>query len=249
MNFTRLLSLALLYSITVSLSATADDHESKFAADRIKLEEQIIAILYKKDVALPPAEEGGRRQIETFFADVPTDGRLLTERTAVFEGCVLVVRIMDHTPGEDIGGWWQSDERTNLAFIVTEPSLVEIDTRSYAELGRPWGSVSFDWKPEIEQRLQPMRRLASDILDEAITLYPSDLATRLPWLAKRYREELTDKIFLEAGSYTYHVGGAEIAAPSVFSPMMYLIKKELAASFVDLIHQYQTNYCGDLVDA
>lgn len=239
----RWFTALLLLGTTHVASAVAGDPSP--AAVRPVFEEQIAAILSERTAVLPPLAAGGEVRIEKVPLDAPTDGTVFTETTAFFEGCVLVVRLVHFRPIGGQTGWRQIETRVDLSLIETAPELVTTrPPSSHPQFGPMGGSVRYQWRPEVQRRMKALQRLASAILDDAMAKFPSDVETRLTWIAKRHDEELVDKIYLNAGERTYFVNGEVISGPLLLSPL-FSIEGEQAATFVNLVHRYQSNYCGE----
>jgi hypothetical protein len=236
---------ASLLLVAVAYAVPAVAQHSPAAESRRVLEEQIAAILSSKTVRLPALEAGGEARFETLPLTSPTSDRVLDETTAFFEKCVLVVRLVQHHPLD----WRQMDTRLDISLIVAEPERVKIRPRSvHPQLGPMGGSIIYRWRPEVERRMKVLQRQAREILDEAMERFPADVETRLAWIAARHDKELVDKIYLDAGRRVYYDNGVEISEPESWSPMFHL-EGERAATFVELVHRYQTSYCGERLSA
>lgn len=241
---------AALLFLCAAHFASAVAGEAPLATDRQVLEGQIAAILSEKTVELPALEQGGAMRTERLPLTAPTDGKVLDETTAFFEECVLVVRRVLHRP---IGGetsWRKMDMRLNLSLIEAQPERVRIrpPTKSQAQFGTIKGSVIYQWRPEVERRMEVLSQLAGSILEEAVARYPSDVATRLTWIAAQHEKKLVDKIYLDAGERLYYGNGTEISRPLSLSPI-FLLEGQPATMFVELMHRYQESYCGERASA
>lgn len=213
-------------------------------AVRPALEKQIAAILSEKTGLVPNLGTDGEVGVRKTPLDAPTDGTVLTETTASFEGCVLVVRLVASHPPAEQTGWRQMETRLDLSLIQTAPELVETRAPSnHPKFGPTGGSVTYRWQPEVERRMRALQRQAKEILKDAMLRFPSDVEARLTWIASRHDEELVDKIYENAGKRTYYVNGEVISAPLPLSPR-FSIEGEQAATFVNVVHRYQSNYCG-----
>lgn len=239
----RWFAVLLLLCAAHGTSAVAGDTPP--AGDRRVLEGQISAILSSKTVVFPPLEPGGEVRTEVLPQASPTDGTVLSETSAFFEGCVLVVRLVHPRPIGGQMGWRQMDSRLDLSLIETDPKFVRIRPPSnQAPFGPRPSTVTYRWQADVEGRMEALQRLANDILEEAMARFPSDVATRLTWIAARHEEELVDKIYLNAGERTYYANGQEVSGPLSFLPI-YLLDGQRAVLFVELMHRYQTGYCGE----
>ncbi|HEV7275020.1 MAG TPA: hypothetical protein VGN80_01910 [Devosiaceae bacterium] len=96
--------------------------------------------------------------------------------------------------------------------------------------------------------MRVLQRLARDILDEAYAKFPSDVATRLTWIAAQHEEQLVDKIYLDAGERTHYGNGTAISSPMLLSPR-FLLEGQQAERFVELMYRYQESYCGERASA
>lgn len=231
-------SAFVLFGAVHIASAAAGD-----AASRGALEGQIAALLSYKTVVLPSLEEGGELRTESLPLAAATSGRVLTETTAFFEGCVLVVRLAKLVVSTEETAWRQRDKRLDLSLVETAPQVVEVKPPDATTLGLVGGSVTYQWRAGVGQRMESLRRLANDILDDAIARFPSDVATRLTWISDRYDEGLVDKVYLNAGVRTYYVNGEEITGPLLESPR-FSLEGEQATAFVELVHRWQLSYCS-----
>ncbi len=98
MRFRWFTALVLL-GMTLVVSAVVGDPLP--VAVRPALEKQIAAILSEKTGLVPNLGTDGEVGVRKTPLDAPTDGTVLTETTASFEGCVLVVRLV----ASDVAPW------------------------------------------------------------------------------------------------------------------------------------------------
>lgn len=234
--------LAIPLLLTLHSVAAVADETRPDGAQHV-LAQQITALLSHKTVALPAFEPGGEPRSEVVPLASP-DGRPLNETTASFEGCVLVVRFRHLIPVPAPAGARQIDDRVDISLIDTAPESIEIISPS--DTGQPHmpGTVKYEWRPDVQRRMEKLQRLAEEIEEEAVTKFPAEVETRLRWIAGQYEEKLTDKIYLNSGQRTYFANGAEISEPLPWSPRFQL-EGEHAAAFVELLHRYQASYCGE----
>lgn len=228
-----------------ALFSTAQELGYPLHLDRKDLEKRISGILHKSSfvffVKRPgPKEESFRTA--SFFGDaLPTsEGKLISEWTADFEGCVLVQYL---TRSEVL----VQEERTDLSYPLTEPAAVRVQPPppEYESLGGT--SIAFPYEGSISRRLKRMYDLASDILDKAYVLFPDDVPSRLVWLSQKYESDLSDKIYLNAGEIIYHEDGVIIASPGLDGLLgrhRFHIHPDDASEFAELIHRYRSAYCA-----
>ena len=198
-------------------------------------------MLENRTVVLGVGEEGGNStapNTETTFGQAPPGGRLISEQTVTVTGCVLDETLQRFTDGSVF------DVKTDLSYLDTAPDSVRLAPPStnadYASLG---ATVSFQYLPDISERLMRVSDEASDLMDQAMSEFPRDIPARLRWLRDNYQSKLTDKIYLGAARITTGDGVTIVSPPYNFLWRTFYVAPQNAHKLADAIIKFAKTYC------
>lgn len=165
-----------------------------------------------------------------------TGGRLVSETTVGFEGCVLVERF--RRPAGIV-----HEKRINIGFLNTSPPQVE--TSPVPNNRDPEGIiVSVSFRRDVSERLRKLNVQAGEISDQGYEQFPQDVPARLDWLSQQYDEKLRDKIYFRAGE-TSHQNGLSVTSPFSGDPYRFHPAREKAEFFIYLLDYYKESFCHD----
>lgn len=231
--------------------------------NRKETEQELADMLYSKRVVFPPEDpEKLRAAIEnrelktyTFYSDIKTAGRIVSETTVNFEGCVMVQRLrrprLVVSNRETFSVWFLIEDRINVGFLNTYPPQIVTRPRTGGSASPENGGsaspevwINVPFRGDIADRLNKLNRQERTIRDEGYMLFPDDVPARLSWFSREYDTKLTDKIYLQAGETTYFEGGVSITTPVSYD-LLFSLPRSKSEHFIYLLHYYTENFCDE----
>lgn len=235
----------LLLALAIWLCGNSMSRAEEAPSSRAELESRIGELISSTAILMENSEPAPKDPNADWRPYIPTtvfesegfEGPFISQTTVEFEGCIVVSKLRRSLPVRD--------ERIDLTYLETEPSLAEIGAPSegYEGLGT---SVLLPLLPDIARELDKVRTEASDIRQRAYDMYPSDVASRLIWIREQHDQFLND-IYKNAGEVNYHEGAVEIAGPAItngtFGEWRFYVDPGHGKEFALLVHQYRTTFC------
>lgn len=175
-------------------------------------------------------------------------GRVVSKYSAFFEGCVLVTRLDRLSRGCPAIGFWQLDRRIDLGFLSTHPADVRMWTpEGKQRLSPATTALTYEFSGGARARLRKVDQQYRKIVDQEYARIPEGGDTRMRVLGRRFRQELEDKIYENAGKITYWCSGFDTQGPfQSGGDYRARVPSNSAQELVDLMYVYSARYCGRL---
>ncbi|WP_346894069.1 hypothetical protein [uncultured Roseibium sp.] len=163
---------------------------------------------------------------------------------ATFEGCVLVQRLNYDENQQKFRGYNYIEKKSDVRLLETDLCKVRAENADKERYtNEEQISVIYQPRPEYLQRLLKLEAMDYQIANEETKAFPEDVAARLNSIARRQKDELQDKIYLNAGTGTYFNGGIWTFSPETISILTVSLGRE--DELMELMDAYGRLYCGD----
>ncbi|WP_417676672.1 hypothetical protein [Roseibium sp.] len=163
---------------------------------------------------------------------------------ATFEGCVLVQRLNYDEHQQKFRGYNYIEKKSDVRLLETDLCKVRAENADKERYTRGQQiSVIYQPRPEYLQRLLILEARDYQIANEETKAFPEDITARLNSIARRQKNELQDKIYLNAGTGTYFNDGIWTFSPETISILTVPLGRE--DELMDLMDAYGRLHCGD----
>ncbi|WP_346909308.1 hypothetical protein [uncultured Roseibium sp.] len=191
------------------------------------------------------AQDISREDLEHRLSDLLSRGENDgVSHSATLEGCVLVQRFNYDESQQKFRGYNYIEKKVDVRLLETNLCKVREENADKERFTRgDQIAVVYKPRPEYLQRLLKLESMDYRIGTEETKAFPEDVSARLKSIAQRQKDELQDKIYLNAGTGTYFSDGTWTFSPESIHILTVLLGQE--DELMERMDTYGRLYCSD----
>ena len=163
------------------------------------------------------------------------DGQLVLHIRARFEGCLLRIT-REKKAGACANGASFGKTEVLLDIRVLKTSQAKARISDFG--GTPVGSLEYRYWWLYDRGLRRASLTASDILDKANEIFPTDVPARLRYLKQHYADHIAPELYARSKSTTTYCSGLELESPLSSSLFLFYMAPENMEGFRTLLPDY-----------
>lgn len=191
------------------------------------------------------AKDISREDLESRLSDLLSRGENDgVSHSATVEGCVLVQRFNYDESQQKFRGYNYIEKKIDVGLLETDLCKVREENADKERFTRgDQIAVVYKPRPDYFQRLLKLESMDYRIGTEETKAFPEDVPARLKSIAQRQKDELQDKIYLNAGTGTYFSDGTWTFSPESIHILTVLLGQE--DELMERMDTYGRLYCSD----
>lgn len=162
---------------------------------------------------------------------------LVSENRAHVEGCVIRLELEKPGACEAGASFFSMTKYIDVQALVADLGSAEFKDFSGARYESLKGAVSYRYRSQYFRELLVASDTERKISNEEYANFPTDVASRLKVLSRRYREEIDPKSYSRSAETTRFCSGVEFTKPFVGLKFSFYVEPSEANEFAALIEE------------